>query len=460
VGGLVVLGVVSLPRLGVDLFPRVEMPMVTVSTVLPGAAPETVEREVTQILEESINTIEGIRWLSSQSSDSLSLIYVEFELEYDVREKAQEVRDKVAAVRGELPRDAEVPVIDRVDPDAAPILAVMLSGNTSIRALSEYADKQVKTRLERVAGVGSITLVGARPREIRIWIDPVRLGGYGLAVDDVIAALEREHVELPAGRIESGAGEWALKTRGKLTRADQFEGLVVAERQGRSIHLRDVTTVEDGMAEERTVSRLNGQRGVSLLVRRQSGENTVAVANAVKAELERMRAVLPPGHEMVIALDSSLFITSAIRDVFVDIAWGAALAAIVVLVFLRNARSTLITAIAIPSSLVASFVFFYAFGFTLNTMTLMALSLSIGMLIDDAIVVLENVYRHMDEEASRRRARLRKAPPRSGSRWSRPPSRPARCSCRSRSWAAWSGASSASSGWWRRAPCWRRCWSR
>lgn len=398
VGGLVVLGIVSLPRLGVDLFPRVEMPMVTVATKLPGAAPETVEREVTQVLEESINTIEGIRWLSSQSSDSLSLIYVEFELEYDVREKAQEVRDKVAAVRGELPRDAEAPVIDRVDPDAAPILAVMLSGATSIRALSEYADKQVKTRLERVPGVGSITLVGARPREIRIWIDPVRLGGYGLAVDDVIAALEREHVELPAGRLESGAGEWALRTQGKVTRADQFEGLVVAERRGRTIHLRDVTTVEDGMAEERTVSRLNGQRGVSLLVRRQSGENTVAVANAVKVELERMRPALPPGHEMVIALDSSLFITSAIHDVFVDIAWGALLAAVVVLVFLRNARSTLITAIAIPSSLVASFVFFYAFGFTLNTLTLMALSLSIGMLIDDAIVVLENVYRHMDEE--------------------------------------------------------------
>jgi len=398
VGGLVALGLVSLPRLGVDLFPRVEMPMVTVATALPGAAPETVEREVTQVLEEAINTIEGIRWLSSQSSDSLSLIHVEFELEYDVREKAQEVRDKVAAKRGELPRDAEEPVIDRVDPDAAPILAVMLSGSSSIRALSEYADKQVKTRLERVPGVGSVTLVGARPREIRIWIDPVRLGGYGLAVDDVIAVLEREHVELPAGRIESGAGEWALKTRGKLTRADQFEGLVVAERQGRTIHLRDVTTVEDGMAEERTVSRLDGVRGVSLLVRRQSGENTVAVANAVKAELARLRESLPPGHEMVVALDTSVFITSAIRDVGFDIAWGALLAALVVLLFLRNLRSTLITAVAIPSSLLTSFVFFYAFGFTLNTMTLMALSLSIGMLIDDAIVVLENIYRHMDEE--------------------------------------------------------------
>ncbi|RIK96094.1 MAG: AcrB/AcrD/AcrF family protein [Proteobacteria bacterium] len=397
IGGLVVLGLVSIPRLGVDLFPRVEFPIVTVATVLEGASPETVERELSQVLEEAINPIEGIRSLSSQSTDSLSIVYVEFELEYDIREKAQEVRDKVAAKRADLPRDIEAPVIDRVDPDAAPILAVMLSGPESIRSLSEYADKKLKTRLERVPGVGSVTLVGDRAREIRVWIDPVRLGGYGLAIDDVLDALAREHVELPAGRLESGSGEWALKTLGKLTSAPQFERIVLAERQGRVIHLGDVTRVEDGMAEERTVSRLDGQRGVSLQIRRQSGENTVAVATAVKAELEAIRAALPPGYQMRVALDSSVFITSAIHDVFVDLAYGALLAAAVVLLFLRSVRSTGIAALAIPSSLVASFLFFYAFGFTLNTMTLMALSLSIGLLIDDAIVVLENVYRHMEE---------------------------------------------------------------
>jgi HAE1 family hydrophobic/amphiphilic exporter-1 len=396
VGSLVVLGVVSIQRLGVDLFPRVEFPMVTVSTVLEGASPETVEREVSQVLEESINTIEGVRTLSSQSTDSLSLVFVEFELEYDIREKIQEVRDKVAAVRGELPRDIDPPVVDRIDPDAAPILAVMLAGPADIRTLSEFADKRLKPRLERIPGVGSIQLVGHRPREIRIWIDPVRLSGYGLAVDDVIAALQREHVELPAGRLENPRGEWALKTEGKLVRADQFGRLVVDEREGRVIRLGDVTTVEDGMAEERTLSRLNGRRGVSLLVRRQSGENTVAVAEGVKAELERVRAELPRGYELVVALDSSLFIQSAVRDVAVDLAYGAFLAAAVVLLFLRNVRSTGIAAVAIPCSLVASFTFFYFLGFTLNTMTLMALSLSIGLLIDDAIVVLENVYRHME----------------------------------------------------------------
>jgi HAE1 family hydrophobic/amphiphilic exporter-1 len=396
VAGLVLLGVISIPRLGLDLFPRVEFPIVTVRTVLAGASPETVEREVSQVLEESINTIEGVRTLSSQSSEGFSLIFVEFELDYDVQEKAQQVRDRVAVAQGELPRDARPPVVERVDPDAAPILAVMLAGPESIRALSELADKRVKPRLERIPGVGSVQLVGARSRQIRVWIDPLRLGGYGLGVEDVLAALEREHVELPAGRLENARGEWSLRMEGKVTRAEQFGRLVLAEREGRMVRLADVTRVEDGMAEEHSLSRLNGRRGVSLLVRRQSGDNTVAVADAVKAELERIRSELPRDHQLEVALDASLFIRSAIRDVAADLAWGALLAAAIVLLFLRNVRSTFITGIAIPASLLASFVFFYFLGFTLNTMTLMALSLSIGLLIDDAIVVLESSYRHLE----------------------------------------------------------------
>ncbi len=407
IGGLVVLGIISIPRLGLDLFPRVEFPFVTVTTYLEGAAPETVEREISQVLEESINSIEGIESLRSASTDSLSLLFVEFELDYDVHEKAQEVRDKVAAVRGDLPRDIEPPVVSRVDPDSAPILVVMLAGPQSIRSLSELADKRIKPRLQRVPGVGSVELVGDRPREIRIWIDPIRLSGYALSVDDVLAGLRREHVELPGGRIETEWKEYTVKTKGKLASADLFGGIVVAERSGRVIHLRDVASVEDGMAEERTISRLNGRPGVSLLVRRQSGENTVAVADAVRAKLVEIRRDLPPGLEMIEAMDLSRFIRSAVWDVAVDLAWGALLASLVVLVFLRNLRSTVIAAIAIPSSLLASFIFFYMFNFTLNTMTLMALSLSIGMLIDDAIVVLENVYRHMERgEAPSRAASL------------------------------------------------------
>ena len=396
IGGLVVLGAVSVPRLGVDLWPRVEFPLVSVTTVLQGAAPSTMEREVTEILEEAINPIEGIRSMRSASSDSLSLLWVEFELEYDIQEKAQQVRDKVNAARAELPLDVEPPVIDRLDPDASPILAVMLSGHHAIRHLSETADKQIKPILERVQGVGSVTLVGAQPREIRVWIDPLRLAGYGLAVDEVLAALRREHVELPGGRIETERFEYALKTEGKLRRPEEFASLVIADRGGRVVHLRDVATVEDGVAEERTLSRLDGRRGVSLLVRRQSGENTVRVVDRVRAELDRIRADLPEGYEMIVALDTSQFIRSAIRDVAIALAWGAVLASLVVLLFLRNPRSTAIAAITIPSSLVASFIFFYLFGFTINTMTLTALALSIGLLIDDAIVVLENGYRHME----------------------------------------------------------------
>jgi HAE1 family hydrophobic/amphiphilic exporter-1 len=404
IGGFIVLGGVAIPRLGVDLWPRVEFPMVTVQTVLPGAAPETMEREVSEILEETINTIEGVRSLRSASGDSLSLIWIEFELEYDIQEKAQQVREKVAAVRGELPVDAESPIIDRVDPDAQPILAVMLAAPYSIREVSELADKRVKARLERVPGVGSVTLVGARPREIRIWIDPLRLAGYGLAVDDVLGSLRREHVELPGGRIETAHTEYALKTEGKLQSAEEFAAVVVAARRGRVIHLRDVATVEDGLAEERTVSRLDGRRGVALQIRRQSGENTVRVADAAHAELERIRAGLPEGYQMITALDASTFIRSAVWDVVVALAWGALLASVIVLVFMRNLRSTLIVSVTIPASLVGTFVFFFLFGFTINTMTLMALALSVGMLIDDAIVVLENSYRHMERGAPPDRA--------------------------------------------------------
>ena len=404
IGALVLFGIIALPRLGVDLFPRIEFPLVTVTTVLEGASPETVEREVSQVLEEAINTIEGIRDIRSASSDSLSLLFIEFELEYDIREKTQQVRDRVAAVRADLPRDIDPPVVDRLDPDASPILAVMLAGPYSIRTLTEFADKRIKPRLERVPGVGSVTLVGGRPREIRIWIDPIRLSGYALAIDDVMAALQREHVELPAGRIETSRQEYTVKTKGKLTSAKLFGDIVVVERAGRVVHLRDVAVAEDGMAEERTISRLNGRRGVSLLVRRQSGENTVAVAAAVSRRLDELRTSLPAGYEMIEAMDSSRFIRSAVNDVGKDLVWGALLASLVVFAFLRNMRSTMITAITIPCSLVGTLGYFYFLGFTLNTMTLMALSLSIGMLIDDAIVVLENIYRHMEEGEPRRKA--------------------------------------------------------
>ncbi|MFQ5699816.1 MAG: efflux RND transporter permease subunit [Myxococcota bacterium] len=394
--GLVVLGAVSLSRLEVALNPDVEFPFVAVQTVLRGASPETVESDVTDILEEEINTTEGIRTLRSVSSLGLSQIMVEFELGYDVNVKAQQVREKVALARPRLPLDVEDPVVTQFDPDASPILSVMLAGPKSIRELSEFAEHAVKERLERLPGVGSVSIVGARKREIRIWLDPLRLTGYGLATEDVAAALRRENSDLAGGRIESSSREWSVTTAGKVQDVDDFGALIVAERAGSLVHLRDVAFVEDGLEEERSIARLNGQRGVSLEVRRQSGANTVDVARAVRATLDKIRETLPPGMEISLARDYASYIERSIHSIFVDMLYGGFLAVAVVLLFLRNNRSTLIAAMAIPSSVIASFTFFYIAGFTLNTMTLMALSLSIGLVIDDAIVVVESIYRKLE----------------------------------------------------------------
>lgn len=398
VGSLVTLGLVSLPLLGVDLFPRVEFPYVAVTTVLEGATPETVETEVTDVIEEQVNTISGIKLLTSVSSEGLSQVFVQFELEENADVKAADVRDKVALARADLPREAEPPVVTKVDPDAAPILSVMVAGDLPIRELTRFADDVVKEKLQRIPGVGSAELVGGRDREIRIWLDADRLRSYGLAVDDVIQAVRAEHADVPGGRIDiaGSRGEFGLKTKGEVKSVAAFEDLVVAFQNGAATRLRDVARVEDGMEDERTYAELDGVRGVSLEVRRQSGRNSVEVARAVRAQVQRIRQAAPPGIRIVIARDVTRFIEASSRDVAVDMAIGALLAVMVTLAFLRSLRSTLIVAIAIPTSIVSTFFLFYVMDFTLNVLTLMALSVSIGLLIDDAIVVLESVHRHIE----------------------------------------------------------------
>lgn len=394
--GLVLLGLVSLSRLEIELNPDIDYPFIAVSTVLRGGSPETIEAEITDVLEEEINTLEGLRTLRSISSDSLSQIFVEFELGYDVDAKAQQVREKVAAARPELPVDIEAPVVSQLDPAASPILSVVVAGPLGIRELSEFADRGVAERLERLAGVGSVTVVGSRKREIRIWLDPLRLTGYGLSIEDVALTLRRENAELAGGIIEGAVREWSVTTSGKVKSVDDFGALIVAQRGGRLVYLRDVAVIEDGLEEERSIARLNGQRGASLEVRRQSGANTVAVARRVLAEVEQIRAGLPAGMTLEIARNNAIYIERSIRSIFVDMLYGGFLAVAVVLLFLRNFRSTFIASLAIPSSVIASFSFFYFAGFTLNSMTLMALSLSIGLVIDDAIVVLESTYRKLE----------------------------------------------------------------
>jgi HAE1 family hydrophobic/amphiphilic exporter-1 len=401
--GLVVLGLVSLGRLNVDLNPDVDMPFVMVSTILPGASPETMEIEVTDLLEEEINTIEGIRTLSSTSSEGISQINVEFELGYDIDIKAQQVREKIAPLRAELPLEIEDPIVLQFDPDSAPIMSVMLGGPVSIRELSDRAEKDISERLERLPGVGGIEIVGAREREVRIWLDPVRLAGYGLAIDDVRSTLLQENSEMAGGRIEGLEREWTVTTSGKVQRVEDFGALIAAQRNGRLIYLRDVAVIEDGLAEERSLARFNRERGVTMQVRRRSGANTVAVAQAVRAEVEKVRSSLPPGMEILITQDMAVFIEDSISSVFQDMVLGGILVVLVVLLFLRSMRSTFIASLAIPASIIASFTFFYLAGFTLNVMTLMALSLSIGVVIDDAIVVLEVIFRRI-ERGERRRA--------------------------------------------------------
>ena len=394
--GLVVLGLVSLSRLNLDLNPAVEFPFVSVSTQLYGASPETIERAVTDVLEEELNTLEGIRTLSSRSSAGLSLVFIEFGLEFDPARKAQQVRERVARARALLPPDIEEPLVEQIDPDSNAIIKIMLSGPYSVRELSEYTKDEIATRFERLKGVGKVHVLGARDREIRIWLDPIRLTGYGLSIEDVGDTVRSENADMAGGHIEGPSREWSVTMSGRVRKVEDFGALIVAERDGALVKLRDVAVIEDGMEDERTITRLNGQRGVALEIQRQSGANTVAVARAVRAEVEEIRSDLPAGMEILITGDQAVYIERSIGGIYEDMLLGGLLAVLVVLFFLRNPRSTLIAAVSIPSSVVASFTLVYMAGFTLNSMTLMALSLSIGLVIDDSIVVLEAIVRRLE----------------------------------------------------------------
>ncbi len=394
--GLVVLGLVSLGRLEMQLDPDIEFPIAYVTTELRGASPGTVEREVTDVLEEQINAIEGIRTLSSTSSEGLSRIGVEFHLDYDIDIKVQEVRDKVALARPLLPLDIEDPVVGKFDLNAISMMNIVLGGAVSLRDLSDLAEHDVKERLERLPGVGAVEIVGAREREIRVWLDPLRLTGYGLSIEDVANMLRMENAELASGRIEGIRREWSVTTQGKAKTVADFGELIVAERAGRLVRLREVAVVEDGMAEARSIARLNGHPGVSLEIQRQSGADIVGIARHVRAEVEEIRKSLPPGVEITMARDYAIYIEAQVRSVFEDMLLATGLVIIVVLFFLRNVRTTFIAMLAIPSSVIGAFTLFYAMNLSLNVMTLMALSLAIGLVIDDTIVVLESIYRKIE----------------------------------------------------------------
>jgi HAE1 family hydrophobic/amphiphilic exporter-1 len=403
IGALVALGWVSLQRIGVDLFPRVEFPYVTVQTVLEGASPDAVETDITDTIEAQVNTISGIKSLTSQSFEGASQIMIEFGLSENGDVKAQDVRDKVNLAIRDLPQDAEQPIIQKIDPDAEPILSVMLSGEMPTRDLTEFADKTIKERLQRIPGVGQVTILGGRKRQIRVWLDADKLRAYNITADDVVASIRRENTDVPGGNLSlpGDRAEFSVKTKGEVRSVEDFKNIAIAFRPLQlPTLLGDVARIEDGAEDERTFATLNGKPGISLEIRRQSGQNTVEVAKAIKQEIDSLKELLPPGVEMVLARDTSLFIEDSINDVGFDIVLGIFLVIIITMAFLLDFRATIIVAIAMPTSLIATFFAFYLADFTLNNLTLMAFSVAVGLLVDDAIVVLESVHRKLEEGMS------------------------------------------------------------
>jgi HAE1 family hydrophobic/amphiphilic exporter-1 len=397
---LVVLGLASYRDLGLDIFPKVDIPTITITTRLPGASPEEVESQITKRIEEVVNTINGIDELRSTTIEGQSQIFVSFILDRDIESAAQDVREKVATIVSQFPQGTEAPVIEKFDVDAAPVMALVVSGRRSPREITELADKRIKRALESVKDIGAVTLVGQRRREIQVAVDPNRLTAYGLSVEQVRAALARQNVEVPGGRLTGAGREEGLRTLGRVTAVADFETIVVAETARGPVRVRDVGQVLDAEEEPRTLSRLDGNNAVALLVRKQSGTNTVAVVDRVQARLAEVRRALPADVSVEVVRDQSRFIKRALGEVQHHLVLGALLASLIVWLFLgwRNWRPALIAAISIPTSIVATFFAMRWAGFTLNNVTMLGLSVSTGIVIDDAIIVLENIFRHIDEE--------------------------------------------------------------
>ena len=396
---LVVVGAAGFKNLGVDRFPKVDFPTVTVTTTQTGASPESIETEVSEPLEEAINSISGIEDLRSYSNEGVSTVAVTFVLSKDVDVAAQEVRDKVNRAIGQLPKDVDAPIIQKQDTDATPIMGIALTGSGNIRDISEYADKTLRRRLESTPGVGNIDVLGGRGRQINIYLDAFKMQSFGLTVTDVTNALQQQNADIPGGRIDQGDRSLTLRTKGRITDLQGFKDIQLKAENGGSVLLSDVANVEDGVEDTNTVSELNGKPTVYLQISKQSGTNVVEVIQEVKNRIKELQPdIQAKGYEIRIVNDQSDYIEAAIHAVEEHLIVGSILATLVVLLFLLNWRSTFISAIAIPASIIATFGLMWILGFTLNVLTLLALTLSVGIVIDDAIVVLENIYRFIEEK--------------------------------------------------------------
>jgi HAE1 family hydrophobic/amphiphilic exporter-1 len=396
--GLIVLGIFGYRQLAIDQFPNVDIPVITVQTTYPGASAETIEREVTRRMEEAFNPVQGVDKITSVSLEGVSQVIVEFDLDRDVDAAAADIRAKIETIRRELPEDIDPPIVEKFDPASLPIVSLALSSNSMpLVNLTSLADETIRRRLENVRGVGEVRIAGGLEREVRVFILPSRLQAVGVSVSEVMAALRSQNLEIPAGRVEKGGAERLVRVTGRITDPKQFGEVIVANRGGQPIRLRDVARVEEGNEEERSLALVNGERAVSLDILKVSGANTVEVADGVRTAIAEMRnGVLPEGTSLQVVRDNSVVIRQSVHDVIDELILGAFLTVLVVMIFLNDWKATLITALALPVSVISSFIIMNALGFTLNVLTLMALSLSIGILIDDAIVVVENIVRHRE----------------------------------------------------------------
>ena len=395
---LILFGAIGFSRLPVREFPDVDSPIVSVTTVLRGANPRVIESTVTDVLEEELSTIPGIRTLTSQSSEQFSNITIEFTLSRDLEEAAQDVRDKVSRVRGRLPQEIEEPIVTKQDSDAQPFLWMALSAeNYDLIQLSVIADRVVKTRLQAIDGVAQAQIHGERRPSMRIWISASELAARGLTVQDVESAIRSRNVEVPAGRIESRRREFTVRALGELKTPDEFGRMVVSSLGGQLVRLRDVARVELGPEDDRAILRYNGHTAIAIGVVRQSKSNLIEISDRVQAELPKIEAELPPGVELNIGFDRSTFVRRSIEEAQDTLILAGILVVAIIFLFLRNLRATIIPGLAIPTSIIAAFGAMYFLGFTINNLTLLALILAIGIVVDDAIIVMENAYRHQEE---------------------------------------------------------------
>jgi len=404
---ILLFGIIAFTRLPVREYPDIDPPIISVVTTYRGASPSVVETEITNVLEEQFATLQGVKTMSSSSKEEGSVITIEFELNRNVDEAANDVRDRVSRVRGNLPREIDDPIISKVDANAQAIVWLALSSeHYSGLELSDAADRVLKERLQRLPGVGSVILGGERRYAMRVWLDPLRMAAHGLTTQDVESAIRQENVEIPGGRVEGQGREFAVRTQGELSKPEEFGAIIISQKENDVVRLRDVAEVDVGAADERTAVRYNGEPGIGLGIVKQSKASTIDVAAVVRAALPDLIKQLPEGMKLDVAYDSSTFISDSISEVQQTLVIAMCLVILVVLAFLKSFRATTIPTLAIPVSIIGALAVAYFAGFTINILTLLALVLAIGLVVDDAIVVLENVYRHMEMGKPRLQAAL------------------------------------------------------